>query len=94
MAVKEYEKISASVSSSLDYSRGLNKEDSNNIHHCRQWLIIRRALSFSLLKLTDRQFLYFKSKLAIVFDVDEWSEEEEKALSIDELMLEKRLVDL
>ncbi len=93
LAIKEYENISAPVSSSLlDYSRGLNKEDLN--HHRRQWFIIRRALSISLLKLTDRQFLYFKSKLAIVFDVDELSEEEEKALSIDELMLEKRLVDL
>ncbi len=106
LAVKEY---GSSISSSSShgsppsaaardyYPHGLkNQEDidsKNILHHRRQWLIIRRALSISLLKLNDKSFLLLKPQLSIVFDVGELSEEEE-ALSIDELILERRLIDL
>ncbi len=97
LAFTEYENIisHSATPSSLEPCgwRRQQHKDAKNLHRC-QWLIIRWALSVSLLKLSDRQLLCLKSELAIVFDVDELSADEEKALSADELMLEQRLVDL
>ncbi len=99
LAITEYENNiapPAKPSSPLDISCGWRQhkdDDYSNIHR-RQWLVMRWALSVCLLKLSDRQFLYFKTELAIVFDVDELSEDEIKALSAYELMLEQRLADL